>query len=85
MTLNAVESVRTGWWIEKRGSFTHGELSGGKRFAHGMLFSDKDGDGPFARRIALLVWELFLFSDLANVLRFGMSGIGKAVPLHGLR
>ncbi len=85
MTLNAVESVRAGWWIEKRGSFTHGELSGGKRFGHGMLFSDKDGDGPFACRIALLVWELFLFADWTNVRWFGKPGIGKAVPLHGLR
>ena len=85
MTLNAVESVRAGCWIEKRGSFTHGEFSGGKRFDHGKLFSNKDGDGPFARRIALLVCELFLFADLANVRWFGKSGIGKAVPLHGLR
>ena len=83
--MNAVEFVRAGWRIEKRGSFTHGELSRGKRFGHGMLFSDKDGDGPFASRIALLIREFFLFPDLANVLRFGKSSVGKAVPLHRLR
>ena len=76
---------RDGWRKQKMG-FPVGDVrSGGNGFDHGKLFSNKDGDGPLARRIALLIREVFLLADWTNVHWFGKPSIRKAVPLHGLR